>query len=594
MKKIISKPSVMDENEQVLYTGNHYISLPVIRTGDGAIQNMNFISLSNKALIEIEGEDSLFRPLFIKDGRELRIDDYSFMMKGNYLPEFVFILEDGTRIDCRIFTDLSEKGFLYAFESSAELEIILGCDIAKLNLLRFSRHPLSFTKTVTEDNWLGNPVIDIAAPGVALSMAFGAEDEFSWAEEDGRLSLSLRCRGANCFYTAFNSDSDGASATLIHLQRKGYSAIYEEFAGWLGEKELSPFDDESLNLILNKNLLFNYFFAAGKDFGSDLPVALTSRSPRYYVSGAFWERDSFLWSLPAIKLLNSRFHAELARNMILTHGRNAGDHAHYIDGTVLYPGFELDEAAAYFILTGDLDAAFFDERIMKTLEEVYQRIEAEYDCRTGLYRTFLLPSDDPAEYPFVTIDNVILWRGLKNYMKLLKDRGNIKTAHRLEHRINGIGAGICEHLVGNIGGKKMFLWSADGNGNFRLYNDPPGNLSTICYYGFVNYDDPVFNNTISYYYSESYKYHFAGAKIGELACDHHPGTPSGLGLCGSLMNPGMRETALSWLRCAIMDYGLLAESIDRDSGEAKTGVGFATGAGCLATALHHISGGTER
>jgi len=29
------------------------------------------------------------------------------------------------------------------------------------------------------------------------------------------------------------------------------------------------------------------------------------------------------------------------------HSKNPGDHAHYIDGTVLYPGFELDEAASY-------------------------------------------------------------------------------------------------------------------------------------------------------------------------------------------------------------------------------------------------------
>lgn len=37
-----------------------------------------------------------------------------------------------------------------------------------------------------------------------------------------------------------------------------------------------------------------------------------------------------------------------------------------------------------------------------------------------------------------------------------------------------------------------------------------------------------------------------------------------------------------------MDYGLLAESFDEDTEKAKTGVGFATGAGYLAMALYKI------
>ncbi|GAI02873.1 unnamed protein product, partial [marine sediment metagenome] len=43
-----------------------------------------------------------------------------------------------------------------------------------------------------------------------------------------------------------------------------------------------------------------------------------------------------------------------------------------------------------------------------------------------------------------------------------------------------------------------------------------------------------------------------------------------------------------WLRNANMDYGLLAESFDKDSGEAKTGVGFASGCGYLAYSLYYV------
>ncbi|MGE5631193.1 MAG: hypothetical protein ACM3TR_08875 [Caulobacteraceae bacterium] len=107
------------------------------------------------------------------------------------------------------------------------------------------------------------------------------------------------------------------------------------------------------------------------------------------------------------------------------------------------------------------------------------------------------------------------------------------------------------------------------------------------YYGFINSGDSLFKNTIEYYYSNQYRYYCESAKIKELACDHHPNTPSGLGLCGSILNPLMRERAISWLKAANMDYGLLCESFGRDTGEAKTGVGFATGSGYLAFALYH-------
>jgi hypothetical protein len=54
------------------------------------------------------------------------------------------------------------------------------------------------------------------------------------------------------------------------------------------------------------------------------------------------------------------------------------------------------------------------------------------------------------------------------------------------------------------------------------------------------------------------------------------------------LNPLLSNVALKWLKRANMDYGLLAESFDKDSGEAKTGVGFASGCGYLAHSLHYV------
>ncbi|MEA1940176.1 MAG: glycoside hydrolase family 125 protein [Candidatus Caldatribacteriota bacterium] len=589
MDRIITRPKEIVKNKQFLYAGNHFISIPVIDCQNGSIQNMNVVSLSNKSLVELKGEQDLLRPHFFKDGKEIEVEKTDISKEQNYLPRLEFFLKSGIKVTGKIFTDLEEKGLIYSFESSEKIEISLFFDLKTVSLLRFNSHRIDYKKRIKKDEWLGNPVVDIFSSKVSLALAFGGDKSFKVDDFKGKQSLNLKisCENRNCFYIALNYDSDGASATLIHLKRKGYDRIYREFIEWLKQKTISCPGDPILETRLNENLFFSYFYSIAKDMESDRYLALTSRSPRYYVSGAFWERDCFLWSFPAVRLVCPQLYQHLAREMILMHSKNPGDHAHYIDGTVLYPGFELDEAAAYFILSGNLEDCLLDERLVKALEKIFQRIEREYDPQTGLYKTFLLPSDDPAEYPLVTIDNVILWRGLQNWKEILSGKGEIKRAQFVKQRIDGIHKGIYKYLIREIDGKNMFLWSADGKGNFRLYNDPPGSLGNLCFYGFVNKEDLIFKDTMDYYYSSSYSYYFEDAKINEPACDHHPRTPSGLGLCGSILNPLLRNRALNWLKKANMDYGLLAESFDKDSGEARTGVGFASGCGYLAYSLYH-------
>lgn len=40
-------------------------------------------------------------------------------------------------------------------------------------------------------------------------------------------------------------------------------------------------------------------------------VLVTSRSPRYYVSAAYWDRDSLLWSFPSILIADPKYAKEM-------------------------------------------------------------------------------------------------------------------------------------------------------------------------------------------------------------------------------------------------------------------------------------------
>lgn len=590
-KKILTTPQEIDKNERVFYTGNHYISLPEISVADASVKSLNIISTKNKGLIQLKGEKALFKPVFYRNGKRLEIKSVSASMESYFFPRYVFVLEDDSCIVVTIYADRTEKGFFFQFNSVKAMKVKMYVQLNELSFLRFNSYPIEFSANLQENEWLENPLLLVQAPSgeVSFAAAFGAETPLQYEknEANNEYIFSFPCNKETAFYVAMNADGDGASTTLIHLKRKGYENMKDEFLQWITEKKVSYAKEKELEDRLNQNLFFNYFFAVGKDFYNDDYIAMTSRSPRYYVSGAFWERDSFLWSFPAIKIVDDPLFQRLVKENIIRHARNAGDHAHYLDGTVLYPGFELDGAASYFVLLDRVKFEYVDAAFLEALNIVFNRIEEQYDKETGLYKTFLLPSDDPSEYPFVTINQFILLRGLANLRDLYgKLQMNDKLA-LIDSRMKGIRKGIDKYLVKRIRGKKMYVWSADKDGNYLLYNDPPGNIGLIPFYDkTVRAKDKTFKNTIQYYYSNEYYYYDETAEIKELACDHHPNTPSGLGLCGSLLNPLKRDEALDWLKKAKMDYGLLSESFDKNSGEAKTGVGFASGSGYLAYALY--------
>ena len=92
-------------------------------------------------------------------------------------------------------------------------------------------------------------------------------------------------------------------------------------------------------------MFFCLFYSTGLTLDTEERVLVTSRSPRYYVSAAYWDRDSLLWSFPT--LLDADH--ELAREALLyafgRQARNIGTHSRYIDGTVLEPGLRARRAA---------------------------------------------------------------------------------------------------------------------------------------------------------------------------------------------------------------------------------------------------------
>src|SRR6185437_16571415 len=143
------------------------------------------------------------------------------------------------------------------------------------------------------------------------------------------------------------------------LSHWGDATVIGRERAWI-EPRLRTTGNAVLDELMNRNLLFSSFFAWGRTLDTEQFIGVTSRSPRYYVSAAYWDRDAMLWSFPGLLDVDTAFARQALQYALTTQLRNTGIHSRFINGSVLEDGFELDESvapvlalSAYLRKTGD-------------------------------------------------------------------------------------------------------------------------------------------------------------------------------------------------------------------------------------------------
>ena len=180
-------------------------------------------------------------------------------------------------------------------------------------------------------------------------------------------------------------------------------------------------------------------------------------------------------------------------------------------------------------------------------------------------------------YPYLTYDNALVWYTLKALAGLLE-------RPELEAAAEKVRDAVQQNCTVLSNGKRVFAWSTDLNGKWDIYDEPPGSLLLLPFYGFCDAEDEVWKNTEALIRSEDYPLSFAGHPIAEIGCKHaaHPWL---LSICNSLLS-GHSESALKHLQKTNLDNGIACESINEDTGACETGEAFATCAGFFAFALN--------
>ncbi len=589
--------------ERYLPTGNEFLSLPKINEQTAGIEDITYLSMGHKGMIEIRGGDDLplIRPFLQVDGHRLPLTQMQWSRDHFWLP----LLKGKAgkmNFSMTILPPIGERGFAIRMEleGAARAPIawgLEGCWESSWHCINEDK-PLDGTMHCYESGWNHSIVFDFrcGAPMFAFAPMCDREIRSAFSQTDSGISYTLTERfellpgesHSTVFYWGLGFEEVAAATSAKEMLRRGWDWEYQRTTRWLNQRTFQMATPK-LTEVYNTNLFFCIFYSTGLTLDTEELVCATSRGTRYYVSAAYWDRDVLLWAFPAILDADPQLAEHILHYVFDRQRRNLGIHSRYIDGTVLEPGFELDELMApvvalesYVNQTAD-NEILHDPAVMAGIQQILKTLETMRHPEIPLYETFLQPTDDEIVYPYLTYNNVLVWRTMKALAHLYPGRYGT-----LEQQAEAVRQAIYAYCVFRDAEQKPYFgWSVDLKGQHNVYDEPPGSLQLLPYYGFCAADDEIWENTVAMIRAPSYAYSFADAPIAEIGCAHAP-YPWILSLCNSLLC-GHQEQAFRELEQMEMDNGIACESVDPVLGTCTTGAAFATCAGFLCHSMKKAS-----
>jgi hypothetical protein len=312
--------------------------------------------------------------------------------------------------------------------------------------------------------------------------------------------------------------------------------------------------------LINRNLLFAYFYAVGRALDDAHYYLVRTRVPWHSAGVTVRDWEALMWTLPAVQLADPGLARELLLRMCELHGYAPGRGVHYFDGTLFEPGFALEGVAAYPIAvdryardTGD--GAIVDEPVIgDTLYLASDDLRDRRDRRVSLYSTEIMPDGAPAPHPFTLHANAAVAQALEILRRTLDE----ESSREVEDPV-AVRAAIRRHFTPERDAKATLRASTDLAGNTTTADDPSASAAWLPLYEALERHDSLYRRTVKAIPSERA---FLIREIGRL-----------LGPDG--------DAELRWLRHAPLHGGLAAEQVD-DAGVATYNAGDASLSGLLA------------
>lgn len=568
-------------------TGNHWLAAPCIHPTDGALHAVSLLHRGSRSAIEfagaadfLDGEGApLARPTLRIDGVAVALarGGIAWERALHWLPTFTSQVE-GVVVRGTIFApfgrDADIAGLVYAlaFENRGDvprtLDVGLEGTLGHRQLRVRTPRNAAGGHRITEGA-SGVVVLDSdAAPGLA-ALAIAAEGEASVAVTGGpapsyairrELTLAPGARIEVAFHLAAGPERDGAEATVGVLRRRGWRALLTTTRDALRTLEQST-GMESLDALINRHLLFAYFYGVGRALDDAHFYLVRSRAPwcAWGVTVRDWE--ALAWTVPAIQLAD----APLARELILraceVHGYAPGRGIHYFDGTLFEPGFTLEGAASFAVATERYIRETGDDQIVEepaladALYSSNEDLQARKDAQHPLYRSEVSLSGAPLSEPYPLHGNAVVAFALDALKKML-DEEAAKEVQDPEP----VRAALKRRFATVSDAKATFAAAIDLGGRQSLDDDPVGSALWLPLWETVERTDSTYRRTAK-----------------RIGASSHLAVQ-----IGRLFGPDASEM-LEWLRRAPLGHGLAAEWVDEE-GKALGRGGDAALSGLLAYA----------
>ncbi|HEX3675871.1 MAG TPA: hypothetical protein VHU79_00540, partial [Sphingomicrobium sp.] len=501
--------------DDVIPTGNDWIALPSIRAGDGALMDFNIISMRYRGLIEFAGAagQPLMRPFLDVGGVRKPLSNLRWSMRDYWLPTGT-MEADGLQTRISYVAPPESRAAIIRFQvtnlGTGPVRVAPGMEVnwARTNRVTYSPEPLMGSRTMSptpidSDMEIFNYKTD--------------DTQYAWGFAYVGSQGVLHDRDGDPGVTAEHEATLAPGETLdvhylIGVGLEEYSAAYAmrvlnkriDRYGLDGEIDQAAQEARrhtrttgraDLDRIMNRNFLFTTYYAWGRSLDTEQFVGMTSRSNRYYVSAAYWDRDAMLWSFPALLDTDPARAREALGYALGIQARNVGIHSRFIDGVVLEDGLELDELVAPLVALKSYIDATGDERLLdrygSEVEAIKQRVFALRDPATGLYETFQDAQDEYVRKPFSVYDNVLAWKAMNDLAALEKRRGRQGQGTDLRARAAALKAAILKYGVrSGAEGAHGPIFAATVSASAADFMDvPPGSLLKLPYLGFIAQDD---------------------------------------------------------------------------------------------------------
>jgi hypothetical protein len=566
-------------------TGNHWLALPCIHPADGSLHAVGVIHRGARAAIELAGSADfaagsgppLVRPTLVVDGQRIELAQHGMAWERalNWLPTFTCstgnIVIRGT-IFAPYGRDADMAGAVYAIalenrgsQSVAvtlSLEGVLGHRQQRVRTARpfDDAHRVSRTPD-------GVVVLEGAAlPGV-VSLAFSADSDVDVEVDEARATFALRRelrvpaggRSQAAFYLAAGPERDGARATVGVMRRRGWRELLTATRDALQGLEQST-GNEEMDRLINRNLLFSYFYAVGRALDDAHYYLMRTRAPWNGRGLTVRDWEALAWTLPAVQLADAALARELLIRACELHGYAPGQGVHYLDGTLFEPGFSLEGAASYAIAVDRYIRDSEDDQIVEepvvadTLYLSADDLATRRDRNIPLYSTEVTLSGAPTTHPFTLHGNAVTAQALEIFRRTLDE----ETAKDVEDP-EAVRAAMRRHFVLGRAEKTSFASAVDLAGASSADDDPHGSALWLPLYEAVDRQDSTYRRTVR-----------TVPEAPQLLAQQ----------CARLMGPDS-AAVLQWLRRATLDNGLAAEEVDAEGNGTGNG-GDAALSGLLA------------